>query len=123
MEATDPTGALDIPDWHPARNKPEQIRQVVIGSDVTTVAPDGILLQGQWIPTPKRPPEVTVVVARRKQSRVDPICKENRKRIRQVGMEKKLRRWGGIGQGVAALGQPVGPTSLEGRSGRSSGLD
>ncbi|PKI71994.1 hypothetical protein CRG98_007610 [Punica granatum] len=37
------------PDW------------AVCGSDVTTVAPDGILRQGQWLPTPNRPLEVGVI--------------------------------------------------------------
>ncbi|PKI73453.1 hypothetical protein CRG98_006161 [Punica granatum] len=56
------------------RNRPNW---VVFGSDITTVAPDGILTQGQWLLTPKRPPEVTVVIVRRKESRIDSICKEN----------------------------------------------
>ncbi|PKI73240.1 hypothetical protein CRG98_006375 [Punica granatum] len=44
----------------------------VFGSDVTTVAPDGILMQGQRVPTPKRPPEVAVVVVWFQSCRVDP---------------------------------------------------
>ncbi|PKI51096.1 hypothetical protein CRG98_028525 [Punica granatum] len=41
------------------RNKPDWAS---FGSFVTTVAPDGILLQGRRLPTPKRPPEVAIVV-------------------------------------------------------------
>ncbi|PKI67276.1 hypothetical protein CRG98_012348 [Punica granatum] len=66
--ATDPTGALDRLDWAP-----------VFESNVTTVAPDGILRQGQWLSTPNRPPEVTVVVVWRKGARIDPIFKKNSK--------------------------------------------
>ncbi|OWM64672.1 hypothetical protein CDL15_Pgr013830 [Punica granatum] len=58
------------PDW------------VVFGSDVTMVAPDGILMQGQWFPTPKRPLEFAVVVVQRKDSRIGSICKENTKTVR-----------------------------------------
>ncbi|PKI78418.1 hypothetical protein CRG98_001191 [Punica granatum] len=58
------------------RNKPDW---AVFGSNVTTVALDEILLQVQWLPTPKRPPEVAMVVVRRKEPRIDLICKENRK--------------------------------------------
>ncbi|OWM75308.1 hypothetical protein CDL15_Pgr012268 [Punica granatum] len=42
-------------------------------------------------------------------------------KIRQVGMEKKPRERDGNGQGVAALGQPMGPTVFEGSSKQSSG--
>ncbi|OWM90920.1 hypothetical protein CDL15_Pgr027407 [Punica granatum] len=45
-----PNLKLSQPDW------------AVFGSEVTTVAPDGMLMQGQWLPTPKRLPEATVVV-------------------------------------------------------------
>ncbi|OWM83062.1 hypothetical protein CDL15_Pgr011744 [Punica granatum] len=62
------------PDW------------AVFRSNVTMVAPDGILLQGWWLPTSKRPPEVTVVIVRRKESRVDPICKKNAKTVRKSDM-------------------------------------
>ncbi|PKI64871.1 hypothetical protein CRG98_014738 [Punica granatum] len=44
----------------------------VFGSEVTTVAPDGILMQGPSFPTPKRPPEVAVVVVWFQNCRVDP---------------------------------------------------
>ncbi|PKI44998.1 hypothetical protein CRG98_034605 [Punica granatum] len=39
--------------------------------EVTTVAPDGILMQGQWLPPPKRPSEVAVVVVWFQTYRVD----------------------------------------------------
>ncbi|PKI72881.1 hypothetical protein CRG98_006749 [Punica granatum] len=65
----------------------------VCGSDVTMVTPDGILRQGFIFPW----------------------------KIRQVGMEKKPRERDGNGQGVAALGQPMGPTVFEGSSKQSSG--
>ncbi|PKI61507.1 hypothetical protein CRG98_018091 [Punica granatum] len=45
-----PGWAVSRPDWP------------VLGSEVTTVAPDGILMQGRWLPTPNRPPEVAVMV-------------------------------------------------------------
>ncbi|OWM90906.1 hypothetical protein CDL15_Pgr027393 [Punica granatum] len=64
----------------PPGNRPDW---AVFGSDVTRVVPDGILMQGQWLPTPKRPSEVTVVVFRRKESRIDLICKENAKIVRK----------------------------------------
>ncbi|OWM78198.1 hypothetical protein CDL15_Pgr015017 [Punica granatum] len=59
------------PDW------------AVVGSEFTTVDPDGILMQGQLLPTPNLPPEVMVVVIWRKGSRIDPICKKNRKSDRK----------------------------------------
>ncbi|PKI50466.1 hypothetical protein CRG98_029149 [Punica granatum] len=45
----------------------------VFGSEFTTVDPDGILMQGQRLPTPNSPLEVIVVVVWRKGSRIDPI--------------------------------------------------
>ncbi|PKI49667.1 hypothetical protein CRG98_029912 [Punica granatum] len=36
------------------------------------VAPDEILMQGQWLPTPKRPSEVAIVVVWFQTYRVDP---------------------------------------------------
>ncbi|PKI49241.1 hypothetical protein CRG98_030350 [Punica granatum] len=56
-------------------NKPDW---AVLGSDVTTVVPDGILVQGRWLHTPKRPPVVTVVVVWRKEIRVDPNRKKKK---------------------------------------------
>ncbi|PKI60537.1 hypothetical protein CRG98_019013 [Punica granatum] len=58
------------PDW------------AVFGSDVTTVSPDGILRQGQWLPTPTWPPEVAVVVVLRKESRINSISKKTSKTVR-----------------------------------------
>ncbi|OWM72551.1 hypothetical protein CDL15_Pgr005020 [Punica granatum] len=49
------------------------------------MAPDVILMQGQWLPTPKRPPEVAVVVVWFQTYRVDPYSPakitENRVRL------------------------------------------
>ncbi|PKI71926.1 hypothetical protein CRG98_007694 [Punica granatum] len=58
------------PDW------------AVFGSEFTTVDPDGILMQGQRLPTPNSPPEVMVVVFWRKGSRIDPICKKTTQTVR-----------------------------------------
>ncbi|PKI48947.1 hypothetical protein CRG98_030662 [Punica granatum] len=52
------------PDW------------AVFWSDVTVVSSDGILRQGQRLPTPNSPLEVVVVVVFQKESRIDPICKK-----------------------------------------------
>ncbi|OWM75367.1 hypothetical protein CDL15_Pgr021083 [Punica granatum] len=60
-----PDWKLSRPDW------------AVFGSEVTTVAPDGILIQGQWLPTLKRPPEVAVVVVWLQTYRVDPYSPAN----------------------------------------------
>ncbi|PKI73457.1 hypothetical protein CRG98_006165 [Punica granatum] len=119
--ATDPTGGVNRPDWYPStsRNRPDW---AVLGSDVTTVAPDEILMHGQWFLTPKRPPKLVVVVVRRKESRIDPICKENHKREGKLHGGRSQGRWR-FGQWMGRLGQPVGPTSLEGNSRQSSGLD
>ncbi|OWM72923.1 hypothetical protein CDL15_Pgr016555 [Punica granatum] len=54
-----PGWKLSRPDW------------AVFGSEVATVAPNGILMQGRWLPTPKRPPKVAVVVVRFQSYRVD----------------------------------------------------
>ncbi|PKI75870.1 hypothetical protein CRG98_003785 [Punica granatum] len=56
----------------------------IFGSEVTTVGPDGILMQGQWLPTPKRPPEKAVVVVWFQTYRVDPYspAKITEKRVR-----------------------------------------
>ncbi|PKI74539.1 hypothetical protein CRG98_005081 [Punica granatum] len=78
------------PDW------------AICGLDVTTVAPDGILRQGQWFPTPNRPPK-------------------NDKASWHGG--RSQGRKGGHEGVTAALGQLMGPEGLEGNSGRSSGLD
>ncbi|OWM91340.1 hypothetical protein CDL15_Pgr000284 [Punica granatum] len=43
---------------------------------VLSEAPDGILLQGLWLPTPKRPLEVAVAVVWQEKPRVDPIYKK-----------------------------------------------
>ncbi|PKI56562.1 hypothetical protein CRG98_023088 [Punica granatum] len=55
-----------------------------LGSDITTVAPDGILMQGRWLPTPKRLPEVAVVIVCFQSYRVDPysLAKITENRIR-----------------------------------------
>ncbi|PKI57236.1 hypothetical protein CRG98_022381 [Punica granatum] len=89
LDAADPTGWTDPTStqektepcknqakWSTPRKRPDWAS---FRSDVTMVAPDGILRQRRWLPTPKRPPEVTVMVVRRKGSRVNPICKENHK--------------------------------------------
>ncbi|PKI73704.1 hypothetical protein CRG98_005945 [Punica granatum] len=44
----------------------------MFGSNVTTVASDGILMQGQRLPTPKRPTQVAVVVVWFQSYRIDP---------------------------------------------------
>ncbi|OWM77481.1 hypothetical protein CDL15_Pgr016878 [Punica granatum] len=68
-----PCWKLSRPDW------------AVFGSDVTTVDPDGILMQDQWLPTLKGPPEVVVVVVWFQTYRVDPYSPakimENRVRL------------------------------------------
>ncbi|PKI72118.1 hypothetical protein CRG98_007505 [Punica granatum] len=56
----------------------------VFGSNITTVAPDGILRQGQQLPTPNRPLEVTVVVVMRKESRIDSIYKKTARTVRKT---------------------------------------
>ncbi|PKI47437.1 hypothetical protein CRG98_032178 [Punica granatum] len=68
-----PDWKLSRPDW------------AVFASEVTTVAADGILMQSQWLPSPKRPPEVAVVVVWFHTYRVDPYSLtkiiENRVRL------------------------------------------
>ncbi|PKI70109.1 hypothetical protein CRG98_009572 [Punica granatum] len=54
----------------------------VFGSEFTTVDPDGILMQGQRLPTPNSPMKVMVVVVWRKGSRIDPICKKTAQTVR-----------------------------------------
>ncbi|PKI60438.1 hypothetical protein CRG98_019179 [Punica granatum] len=62
-------------DWAPRRkqstprNRPDWAS---LESDITTVTPNCILLQGQWLSTLKRPPEVTVVVVWRARLWIDP---------------------------------------------------
>ncbi|PKI78477.1 hypothetical protein CRG98_001117 [Punica granatum] len=55
------------------------------------------------------PPEVTVVVVWRKGSRVDPICKEKARKIRQVGMEEEAKGEAALGGVKAARGWPWVP--------------
>ncbi|PKI44360.1 hypothetical protein CRG98_035246 [Punica granatum] len=40
-------------------------------------APGGLLMQGRWLPTPKRPPDVAVMVVLREVTRVNPTYKKN----------------------------------------------
>ncbi|PKI58096.1 hypothetical protein CRG98_021523 [Punica granatum] len=54
----------------------------VFGSEFSTVDPDGILRQGQRLPNPNSPPEVTVVVVFRNESRIDQICKKTPQTVR-----------------------------------------
>ncbi|PKI70305.1 hypothetical protein CRG98_009297 [Punica granatum] len=59
----------------------------LVGSKQTRLAPDeekalqkalgGLLMQGRWLPTPKRPSEVAVVVVLQEVTQVDPICKKS----------------------------------------------
>ncbi|PKI61212.1 hypothetical protein CRG98_018395 [Punica granatum] len=51
---------------------PKRSGWAVFESDITTVALDGILMQGQWLSTSKRPSEVAVVVVWFQTYRVDP---------------------------------------------------
>ncbi|PKI70091.1 hypothetical protein CRG98_009554 [Punica granatum] len=62
------------------RNGPDW---AVFGSDVATESPDGILRQGQWIPTSNLPPEVVAIVVLQKESRIDPICKKTAGTVRK----------------------------------------
>ncbi|PKI52161.1 hypothetical protein CRG98_027457 [Punica granatum] len=58
------------PDW------------AVFGSEFTTVDPDGILIQGQRLPTPNSPPEVMVWSFWGKGSRINPICKKTARTVK-----------------------------------------
>ncbi|PKI51776.1 hypothetical protein CRG98_027824 [Punica granatum] len=50
-----------VDPYSPAKITKNRLDWAVLGSEDTTEAPDGILLQGWWLLTLKRPPEVTVV--------------------------------------------------------------
>ncbi|PKI58782.1 hypothetical protein CRG98_020841 [Punica granatum] len=89
--------SLPRPDWHTEQTLLAQvgsdvatealhgILRQVFGSEFTTVDPDGILMQGQRLLTPNSPPEVMVVVIRRKGSQIDPICKKTAQTVRNFG--------------------------------------
>ncbi|PKI42656.1 hypothetical protein CRG98_036938 [Punica granatum] len=65
-----------------ATEAPDGILRQVFWSEFSTVDPDGILMQGQRLPTPNSPPEVMVVVVWLKGSRIDPICKKTAQTVR-----------------------------------------
>ncbi|OWM66804.1 hypothetical protein CDL15_Pgr012396 [Punica granatum] len=58
----------------------------VFRSKFTTVDSNRILMQGQWLPTPNSPPEVSVVVDFRKESRIDLICKRTARTVRNFDL-------------------------------------
>ncbi|PKI42142.1 hypothetical protein CRG98_037458 [Punica granatum] len=87
------------PDW------------AVFGSDITTLSPDGVLRQGCI------DEEVTKALMKME-------CGRGRLKIFCLGkLIKRARERTTMGRVTAALGQPVGPTVIEGRSGQSLGLD